>query len=84
MLARGNEGVAARIKGSEYSIGYVEYHFAQRLGLAVAQLQNRAGRYVEPGERGGPDGAGGQRRADAGQPPAVPAGPGRAPSRIRS
>jgi len=53
MLARGNEGVAARIKVSEYSIGYVEYHFARRLGLAMAHLQNRAGRYVEPGERGG-------------------------------
>jgi phosphate transport system substrate-binding protein len=53
MLARGNEGMAARIKGSEYSIGYLEYYFARRLGLAVAHLQNRAGRYVEPGERGG-------------------------------
>jgi len=53
MLARGNEGVAARIKVSEYSIGYAEYHFAKRLGLPMALLQNRAGRYVEPGERGG-------------------------------
>ena len=53
MLARGNEGVAARIKGSEYSIGYVEYNFARRLGLAMAHLQNREGQYVEPGERGG-------------------------------
>jgi phosphate transport system substrate-binding protein len=53
MLARGNEGVAARIKVSEYSLGYVEHHFAKRLGLPMAHLQNRAGRYVEPGERGG-------------------------------
>jgi phosphate transport system substrate-binding protein len=53
MLARGNEGMAARIKVSEYSIGYLEYYFARRLGLAVAHLQNRAGKYVEPGERGG-------------------------------
>jgi phosphate transport system substrate-binding protein len=53
MLARGNEGVAGRIKVSEYSLGYVEYHFARRLGLAMAALQNRTGRYVEPGERGG-------------------------------
>ena len=53
MLARGNEGVAGRIKQSEFSIGYVEYHFAKRLGLSMALLQNRAGRYVEPGERGG-------------------------------
>jgi phosphate transport system substrate-binding protein len=53
MVARGNEGVAARIKVSEYSLGYIEYHFAKRLGLSMAHLQNRAGRYVEPGERGG-------------------------------
>src|SRR5262245_3108748 len=53
MVARGNEGVAGRIKVSEYSIGYVEYHFAKRLGLAMAQLQNKSGRYVEPGEGSG-------------------------------
>src|SRR5262245_52900962 len=53
MLARGNEGVAARIKVSQDSIGYVEYHFAKRLGLAMAHLQNRAGRFVEPGEQSG-------------------------------
>ena len=53
MLARGNEGVAGRIRGSEDSIGYVEYHFAKRLGLPMAQLQNKAGRYVAPGERTG-------------------------------
>jgi len=53
MLARGNEGVAARIKVSEYSLGYVEYHFAKRLGLPMATLQNRAGRYVAPDERAG-------------------------------
>jgi len=53
MLARGNEGVAARIKVSRDSIGYVEYHFARRLGLPMAQLQNRAGRFIEPGEQSG-------------------------------
>ena len=53
MLARGNEGVAARIKNSEGSLGYVEYHFAKRLGLPMAQLQNKAGRYIEPNERSG-------------------------------
>jgi len=53
MLARGNEGVAGRIKGSEGSIGYVEYYFAKRLGLPMAMLQNKSGRYVEPGERAG-------------------------------
>jgi phosphate transport system substrate-binding protein len=53
MLARGNEGVAGRIKVSESSIGYVEYHFAKRLGLSMAHVQNRAGRYVAPGEQSG-------------------------------
>ncbi|HUO64925.1 MAG TPA: phosphate ABC transporter substrate-binding protein PstS [Terriglobales bacterium] len=53
MLARGNEGVAGRIKISEDSIGYIEYHFAKRLGLPMAQLQNRKGRYVEPSDRSG-------------------------------
>ena len=48
MLARGNEGVAARIKISEGAIGYVEYGFAKRLGLPMAHLENKAGRYVEP------------------------------------
>ncbi len=53
MMARGNEGVASRIKISQGSIGYVEYGFARRLGLAMAHLQNRAGRFVEPGPRSG-------------------------------
>src|SRR5262249_38007722 len=47
-LARGKEGVAARVKISEGSIGYVEYGFARRLGLPMALLQNRIGRYVAP------------------------------------
>lgn len=53
MLARGNEGVAGRLRSSEGGIGYVEYHFAKRLKLAMAALQNKSGRFVEPSERGG-------------------------------
>lgn len=53
MLARGNEGVASRIKMSRGAIGYVEYGFARRLGLPMAHLQNRAGRFVEPTARSG-------------------------------
>jgi phosphate transport system substrate-binding protein len=53
MMARGNEGVASRIKISQGSIGYVEYGFAKRLGLPMAHLQNRAGRFVEPSPRSG-------------------------------
>jgi ABC-type phosphate transport system substrate-binding protein len=48
MLVRGNEGVAGRIKISEGAIGYVEYGFAQRLGLPMAALQNRAGQFIAP------------------------------------
>ncbi|MDG4602633.1 MAG: phosphate ABC transporter substrate-binding protein PstS [Defluviicoccus sp.] len=53
MLARGNEGVSARIKISDGAIGYVEYGFARRLGLPVASLQNKAGTFVHPVEMAG-------------------------------
>jgi len=53
MLARGNEGVAARVKMSEGAIGYMEYGFARRLGLPTAELENKAGRYVAATERSG-------------------------------
>jgi phosphate transport system substrate-binding protein len=53
LVAPGNEGVAARIKLGEGSIGYVEYWFAQRLGLRMAALQNKAGAYITPTEHSG-------------------------------
>jgi phosphate transport system substrate-binding protein len=52
-LASGNEGVAARIRLSEGSIGYVEYWFAQRLGLRMAALQNKSGAFITPTTRSG-------------------------------
>jgi len=48
MVARGNEGVAHRIKITEGSIGYVESGFAERLRLPLAWLENRAGGFVKP------------------------------------
>jgi phosphate transport system substrate-binding protein len=48
MLASGSEGIAARIKMSEGAIGYVEYGFPKRLGLAMATLQNKGGMFVPP------------------------------------
>jgi phosphate transport system substrate-binding protein len=48
MLAPGNEGVAGKIKISDGSIGYVEYWFAQRLGLRMAAVQNKAGEFITP------------------------------------
>jgi phosphate transport system substrate-binding protein len=53
MLARGNDGVAGLVKASEGAIGYVEYGFAERLRLPMAQLQNKAGRFVAPSDRTG-------------------------------
>jgi phosphate transport system substrate-binding protein len=48
MSARGNEGVAGRIKMSHGSIGYVEYGIARRAGLRMAWLENKAGQFIEP------------------------------------
>ena len=53
MVARGNEGVASRIKVSEGSIGYLEYGFAKRLGLPLASLENKAGNFVAPNDHSG-------------------------------
>ena len=48
MRAKGNEGVATRIKHSIGSIGYVGYEFAMKLGLKTALLENREGKFVRP------------------------------------
>jgi phosphate transport system substrate-binding protein len=48
MAARGNEGVAGRVKISKGSIGYVEYGMARRAGLSMAWLENKAGQFIEP------------------------------------
>jgi phosphate transport system substrate-binding protein len=48
MRAKGNEGVATRIKHSVGAIGYVGYEFAVRLGLKTALLENREGKFVRP------------------------------------
>jgi phosphate transport system substrate-binding protein len=53
MSSRYNEGVAAKIKYSWGSIGYVEYGIAKRAGLATATLENKAGRYVRPTDESG-------------------------------
>jgi phosphate transport system substrate-binding protein len=53
MIALGNEGVAQRLRITQYSIGYIEYSFASRLGLPMAALENRSGAFVAPGAAGG-------------------------------
>ncbi len=46
---QGNPGVAANVRRTPYSIGYVEYAFARQNNLPVALLQNKAGQYPTPG-----------------------------------
>ena len=53
MTAVGNEGVAQRVKITAGSIGYMGYEIAQRLGLPVAALQNKAGTMVAPNPQDG-------------------------------
>lgn len=53
MSARWNEGVAGRIKITDGAIGYVEYGYAQRAGLGMAALENKAGKFIEPSPKFG-------------------------------
>lgn len=45
---KGNDGVAAFVKQARNSIGYVDFAYARRTGLAYALVQNRAGKYPVP------------------------------------
>jgi phosphate transport system substrate-binding protein len=45
---KGNDGVAAFVKATRGSIGYVEYAFAKQNRMPTVLLQNRAGAYVSP------------------------------------
>lgn len=44
----GNEGVTGEISAREGAIGVVEFTYAEQVGLSVAALQNRAGRFINP------------------------------------
>ncbi|HTX19736.1 MAG TPA: phosphate ABC transporter substrate-binding protein PstS [Bacteroidota bacterium] len=44
---KGNEGVAGLIKQSEGAMGYVELAYAVQNNLPYAELQNKAGKFVE-------------------------------------
>lgn len=46
---RGNEGVAAYVRMVKNSIGYVEYSYSLKNGLSYGLVQNKAGRFVQPG-----------------------------------
>jgi phosphate transport system substrate-binding protein len=47
---KGNEGVTAGIQQNEGALGYVEYGYAKNNGLTMANLQNKAGQFVQPDE----------------------------------
>ncbi|WP_337861672.1 phosphate ABC transporter substrate-binding protein PstS [Nitrososphaera sp.] len=44
----GNEGVANSIKGTPYTVGYLELSYALTTGMPYAYLQNPAGNFIEP------------------------------------
>ncbi len=46
---KGNDGVAAQVKQLSGSIGYVEYAFARKNGLPIANMINKAGKVVVAG-----------------------------------
>jgi len=45
---KGNDGVAAFVKQSPGSIGYVEYAYAKQNAMTYALMQNKAGKFVPP------------------------------------
>jgi phosphate transport system substrate-binding protein len=45
---RGNDGVAAIVKSSPGSIGYVEVAYAKQNNLPYASIRNRSGQFVQP------------------------------------
>ncbi|HET9578206.1 MAG TPA: phosphate ABC transporter substrate-binding protein PstS [Usitatibacter sp.] len=45
---KGNEGVASYVQKIKGAIGYVEYAYAKQNKLAHVQVQNRAGKFVQP------------------------------------
>jgi phosphate transport system substrate-binding protein len=56
MRGKGSEGVGGLIQKSEGSIGYVGYEFASRLGLDMAALENKEGKFVQPSQQSCQDG----------------------------
>ncbi len=43
-----NSGVAALLKQTPYSVGYIDYADAKNNNIAMATVQNRAGNYIKP------------------------------------
>ncbi len=43
-----NTGVASLIKQTPFAVGYIDYADAQKNGIVMATLENRAGNYIKP------------------------------------
>ena len=50
---KGNDGVTALIKQTPGTIGYVEFGYAKQNSLSMAELQNKAGKFVAPTAKSG-------------------------------
>lgn len=48
-----NDGVTATVKQTPGAIGYIEYGYAKLTKAPTAQLQNKAGNYIEPSLKSG-------------------------------
>ena len=46
--AKGNEGVTGQLKTTPYTIGYIERAYASQNKLPMAELKNKAGKFVAP------------------------------------
>ncbi|MEM2889520.1 MAG: phosphate ABC transporter substrate-binding protein PstS [Candidatus Bathyarchaeia archaeon] len=45
---KGNDGVAALVQQTPYSVGYVEFTYAKKNNLAYGYVQNAVGEFIEP------------------------------------
>ncbi len=50
--AKGNEGVTGQIKTAPGSIGYVEFAYATQNKMPIAEIKNKAGKYIAPSAAG--------------------------------
>ncbi|MBD3791178.1 MAG: phosphate ABC transporter substrate-binding protein PstS [Campylobacterales bacterium] len=48
IAGKSNSGVSANIQQIKNSIGYIEYSYKTKLGLAAAQIENREGQFITP------------------------------------
>jgi phosphate transport system substrate-binding protein len=46
--AKGNEGVSGQVKTTPYTIGYIERAYATQNKLPMAEIKNKAGKFVAP------------------------------------